>query len=144
MPDSLWLHGLYSLWNSQARILEPFPSPGDLPNPGIESRCPELRVDSFISCATMETQEYWSGSLSLLQQIFLTQESTKVSCIAGRFFISWATREVLWGSLRLLRLVRFKPQLCHLLAMLPWASHLASVFWAVKWGHSHIYYYPDW
>ena len=96
MSDSLWPHGLYSSWNS----------PGQ--NTGV-------------------------GSLSLLQQIFLTQESnpgllhcrwilyqlshkgsprilewvaflfssgssqprnwTQVSCIAGRFFTSWATRE---------------------------------------------------
>ena len=96
MSDSLWPHGLYSSWNS----------PGQ--NTGV-------------------------GSLSLLQQIFLTQESnpgllhctwilyqlshqgnprmwecvaypfssgpsqprdrTQVSCIAGGFFTSWATRE---------------------------------------------------
>ena len=34
------------------------------------------------------------GSLSFLQGIFPTQESNRVSCIAGRFFTSWATREV--------------------------------------------------
>ena len=33
------------------------------------------------------------GSLSFLQGIFLTQECNQVSCIAGRFFINWATRE---------------------------------------------------
>ena len=33
------------------------------------------------------------GSLSLLQGIFPTQESNGVSCIAGRFFASGATRE---------------------------------------------------
>ena len=27
----------------------PFPSPGDLPNPGIEHRCPALQADSIIS-----------------------------------------------------------------------------------------------
>ena len=27
----------------------PFPSPGDLPNPRIESRCPALQADSFPS-----------------------------------------------------------------------------------------------
>ena len=32
------------------------------------------------------------GSLSLLQGIFLTHQ-TQVSCIAGRIFTSWATRE---------------------------------------------------
>ena len=33
----------------QARILEwvPFPSPGDLPNPGIEPRYPTLKEDSL-------------------------------------------------------------------------------------------------
>ena len=33
------------------------------------------------------------GSLSLLQGIFPTQGSNQVSCTAGRFFTSWATRE---------------------------------------------------
>ena len=27
----------------------PFPSPGDLPNPGIEPRCPALQVDALLS-----------------------------------------------------------------------------------------------
>ena len=45
-----------TLWNPmdytvheilQARILESFPSPGDLPNPGIESRSPTLQADSL-------------------------------------------------------------------------------------------------
>ena len=31
------------------------------------------------------------GSLSLLQQIFPTQKSNQVSCIAGRIFTNWAT-----------------------------------------------------
>ena len=33
------------------------------------------------------------GSPSLLQGIFPTQDWTQVSCIAGSFFTSWATRE---------------------------------------------------
>ena len=33
------------------------------------------------------------GSLSILQGIFLTQELNSISCIAGRFFTSWTTRE---------------------------------------------------
>ena len=84
---------------------QPFPSPGDLPNPGIEPRSPTLQEDSlpyrqfligrlhiFIRffhilytlphflpyrwfLATREAQEYWS--LSLLQGIFPTQESNR-------------------------------------------------------------------
>ena len=34
------------------------------------------------------------GSLSLLQEIFTTRDWTQVSRIVGRFFTSWATREV--------------------------------------------------
>ena len=44
------------------------PSPGDLPNPGIEPRSPALQVDSLPA----EPQEKPKNSLSLLQQIFLT------------------------------------------------------------------------
>ena len=35
----------------QARILEwlPFPSPGDLPDPGIEPRSPTLQADTLLS-----------------------------------------------------------------------------------------------
>ena len=33
------------------------------------------------------------GSLSFLQGIFPTRDRTQVSCIAGGFFPSWATRE---------------------------------------------------
>ena len=56
----------------------PFPSPGDLPNSGIKPRSPALRADSLPSWATWEAQEYCSGSLSLLQEIFPTQESNQV------------------------------------------------------------------
>ena len=37
------VHGIF-----QARVLEwlPFPSPGDLPNPGIEPRSPALQTDT--------------------------------------------------------------------------------------------------
>ena len=50
----------------QARILEwvAFPFSRGLPDPG----------GFFTSWATRETQEYWSGNLSLLQWIFPTQE----------------------------------------------------------------------
>ena len=58
----------------QARILEPFPSPGDLPNPGIEPRSPALQEDSLPAEPPGKPKNTGVGSLSLLQQIFLTQE----------------------------------------------------------------------
>ena len=49
MSDSLRPHGLYSPWNSpgQNTGVRPFPSPGDLPNPGIKPRSPALQADSL-------------------------------------------------------------------------------------------------
>ena len=39
----------------------PFPSPGDLPDPGIEPRSPTLLADALPSEPPEEPQEYWSG-----------------------------------------------------------------------------------
>ena len=41
-PKDYTVHGIL-----QVRILEPFPSPGDRPNPGIEPRSPTLHADSL-------------------------------------------------------------------------------------------------
>ena len=55
----------------------PFPSPGDLPNPGIEPRSPTLQVDSLSAEPEGKPKNTGMGSLSLLQGIFLTQESNR-------------------------------------------------------------------
>ena len=52
----------------------PFPSPGYLPNPGIKPRSPALQVDSLPAEPQGKTKNTQVGSLSLLQQIFSTQE----------------------------------------------------------------------
>ena len=60
----------------QARILEwVVPSPGDLLNPEIESRSPALQADSLPAEPQGKPKNIGVGSLSLLQQIFPTQES---------------------------------------------------------------------
>ena len=56
---------------------KPFPSPGDLPNPGIEPRSPELQADSLPAEPQGKPKNPGVGSLSLLQRIFLTQESNR-------------------------------------------------------------------
>ena len=46
----LWPHGPYSLWNSPGQntgVGSLIPSPGDLPNPGIEPRSPVFQADSW-------------------------------------------------------------------------------------------------
>ena len=71
----------------QARILPGVgcPPPGDLPNPGIESRSPALQVDSLPAELLGNPKDTRVGSLSLLQGIFLTQESNLglLHCIMG-------------------------------------------------------------
>ena len=60
----------------QARILEwvASPSPGDLPNPGIEPRSTKLLADSLPAEPPGKSKNTRVGSLSLLQWIFPTQE----------------------------------------------------------------------
>ena len=53
----------------------PFPSPGDLPDPGIELRSPALQADALTSEPPGKPKITGVGSLSFLQWIFPTQES---------------------------------------------------------------------
>ena len=84
------VHGI-----SQARIMQWWSSPGEgnLPTPGIEPWSSTLQVDSLAAEPQGKLKNPGVGSLSLLQQIFLTKNWTKVSCTAGRFFSNWAIRE---------------------------------------------------
>ena len=52
-----------------------FPSPGDLPNPGIEPRSLALQVESLPAESQGKPKKTGLGSLSLLLWIFPTQES---------------------------------------------------------------------
>ena len=65
----------------------PFPSPGDLPNPGIEPGSPALQADALTSEPLGWVDFPFSRGSSQLR------DRTQVSHIAGRFFTSWATRE---------------------------------------------------
>ena len=49
---------------------QPFPSPGDLPSPGIKPRTPTFQVDSLPAEPRGKPKNTGVGSLSLLQQIF--------------------------------------------------------------------------
>ena len=61
----------------QARILEwvAREDPGDLPNPEIKPRSPVLQVNCLLSEAPGKPKNTGEGSLTLLQEIFLTQGS---------------------------------------------------------------------
>ena len=53
----------------------PFPSPVDLPNPGIKPRSPTLKTDSLPAEPPGKPKNTEADRLSLLQGIFLTHES---------------------------------------------------------------------
>ena len=67
---------------------QPFPSPGDLLNPGIDPRSPAVHADSLPAEPQGKPKNTGVGSLSLLQGTFLTQGSNWISSIAGGFFTS--------------------------------------------------------
>ena len=79
----------------QARILEwvAVPSPGDLPNPGIEPKSPTLQVDSFTAEPPGKPKNTGVGSLSLLQRIFLTQESNRGLLHCGQILYQLSYQE---------------------------------------------------
>ena len=64
----------------------PSPSPGVLPNPEIEPRSPALQVDSLPAEPQGKPKNTGVGSLSLLQGIFLIQESNPIYCITGALY----------------------------------------------------------
>ena len=73
-------HGLYSTWNSPSKNTgvsnQPFPSSGDLLNPGIESRSTALQVDSLqLSQKCRPRVLQWVAHP--YQRILLTQESSQ-------------------------------------------------------------------
>ena len=106
-PMDCTVHGIL-----QARILKwvDFPSPGDLPNPGIKPGSPALQVDSLPAELLGKPKNTGVGSLFLFQGIFPIQESNqgllhfrwilyqlsyqgskKISCVGSKFFTTSAT-----------------------------------------------------
>ena len=77
VSNPLGPHGLYSLCNSlgqntgMGRVDLPS-SPGGLPNPGIKPRSPTLQAESLPAEPQGKPRNPGVGSLSILQQIFLT------------------------------------------------------------------------
>ena len=93
-PLDYSVHGIL-----QARILEcvAFLSPGDLPNPWIETRSPTLQVDSLLAEPQGKPKNTGVGSLFLLQQIFLTQELNRglLNCRQILYQLSYKGRPLL-------------------------------------------------
>ena len=65
----LWRFSRQEYWSGL-----PCPPPGNLPNPGIEPRPPELQADSLPSEPLGKPMSTGMGSLTILEEIFPTQE----------------------------------------------------------------------
>ena len=106
MSDSLWLHGLqparllcpWGFSRQEYWIRLPCPPPGDLPNPGIKPRSPALQADSLPSEPPGKPMNTGVVSLSLLQEIFPTQESNQglVHCRQILYQLSYQWKPNLW------------------------------------------------
>ena len=82
-----------------------FPSPGHLPNPAIEPRSPALQADSLYPLnhkGSRKPKNTGVGSLSLLQQIVLTQESNRglLHCRGILDQLSYQGHSGLWQKLK--------------------------------------------
>ena len=66
----------------------PFPSPGDLPNPGIEPRSPALQADALPSEPPGKPQKCGSGGSQLYQVLVKWEFNTMRYSIYKRFFVS--------------------------------------------------------
>ena len=82
-------------WILQVRILQwvDFPSPGDFSKPGIEPRSPKLKVDSLPADSQGKPRILEWVAYPFSRGSSQPRGWTGVSCIAGEFFTSWATRE---------------------------------------------------
>ena len=87
--------------------IQPRSPPGALPNSGIEPRSPTLQMDSLPPEPQGKPKNTGVGSLSLLQQIFPTQELNWVSYIAGGFFTNLAIREAHFNGVNALKMRKF-------------------------------------
>ena len=81
-PRSSSLHGIL-----QARLLEPFPSPGDLPDPGIKLRSPTLQA-AFINSINNYGCENWTIKKAECQRI----DALELWCWRRHLRVPWTAR----------------------------------------------------
>ena len=102
-PPGSSIHGIF-----QARYWSglPFPSPGDLPDPGIEPRSPALQADSLPSEPPGKSMKVKQKS----EKVGLKLNSQKTKIMASRPLTSWQTdgetvADLIWGAPKSLQMV---------------------------------------
>ena len=87
LSNSLQPHGLYSPRNSLGQntgVGQPFPSPGDLPNPGIEPRSPTLQTDLY--CLSHQRSQCWNQALSIIYFLRMVYISLQILQLLNTFY----------------------------------------------------------
>ena len=101
MCDSLWPHGLYSLWNSpgQNTGVVAFPFSRGSSQPRDPTQVSHIAGGFFTSWATMRNPRVLEWvAYPFSSRSFQPRNWTEVSGIAGGFFTNWAIREALCES----------------------------------------------
>ena len=106
VASHVWLFA--ALWDIQSMEFsrpeywsgQPFPSPGDHPNPGIEPRSPTSQAYSLPGKTPGKPQNTGVDSYPFSSGSSWPQNWTRFSCIAGGFFTSCAIREAYNYSIR--------------------------------------------
>ena len=102
LPGS-YVHGIF-----QARYWSelPFPSPGDLPDPGIEHGSPALLADALLSEPPGKSMKVKQKS----EKVGLKLNGQKTKIMASRPLTSWQTdgetvADLIWGAPKSLQMV---------------------------------------
>ena len=76
---------------------QPFPSPGDLPNPGIEPRSPALQADSLSSELPSQIEQQIDPSVQSFFQVYYSQRARYFSffnsCVCNLLPGIWVTQQ---------------------------------------------------
>ena len=95
MSNFLQPHGIVHGILQNIGVGKPFPSPGDLPNPGIKPGLPHCREILYQLSHQENPRILEWVAYPFFSRSSLPRNRTGVSCIAGGFFTSGATREAL-------------------------------------------------
>ena len=110
-----------------------FPSPGDLPNPGIKPRSSALKADSLPAKPQGKPKNTRVGSLSLLQQIFLTQGLNQGLLHCRQILTNWAIREALFDTLEYQFLATWDP-ITRKVTTASFLTHLIVILVLLRWS----------
>ena len=75
----------------------PFPSPGDLPGPGIQPRSPALQADALTSEPPGKPKSFLILELgNIASESWVSPASCSANCFALAYYLSFSLKNILW------------------------------------------------